>query len=382
MFRKRITLSLIGLSFLLLGLMIAVGSQPKPGGLTGWKIIRTLDGLRLHVSLDWTVDVDRTGTMFTNSDEALDSLDSVLAPQTFRALIISDSLEELPLPERTERSEVAVALAGDEDHRGVSFRGATRDGQTILIVKEVAPDRYAGVFASAAPSPTFPHQQELEEIVKNLRYQAVKAESSPGPLDFYLEHAQTKTIRRLEREPQRRYELLVPEDDAAAPESGWPVLVLANIAPPAYASIAQDGLGIVVEPHFTWSTFEEDRQILDAILAEISTDYPVDDQRLLLHGCSVGGQFAFEYTLAEPNRVMAAVPMAPFDLIVPPQEIWQIPFVFFYGDRDAFYDAEARAVIEAMQRKMTSVELYLDAGQGHVCDPALAMEAIQALLVK
>ncbi len=124
MFRKRITLSLIGLLFLLIGLMIAVGLQPKPGGLTGWKIIRTPVGLRLQVPVDWTVDVDRTGMMFANSDAALDSLDSVLAPQTFRALIISGSLEELPLPERTKRSEVAVALAGDKDHRGVSFRGS------------------------------------------------------------------------------------------------------------------------------------------------------------------------------------------------------------------------------------------------------------------
>ena len=57
---------------------------------------------------------------------------------------------------------MAVTLAGYEDHRGVAFRGATRDAQTILIVKEVAPDRYAGVFASAAPSLTFTHQRELE----------------------------------------------------------------------------------------------------------------------------------------------------------------------------------------------------------------------------
>jgi hypothetical protein len=74
--------------------------------------------------------------------------------------------------------------------------------------------------------------------------------------------------------------------------------------------------------------------------------------------------------------------MAPIHLEVPPQEAWQIPFVFIYGDLDPFYNAETRAVIESMQRKMDSVELYLDAGQAHVCDPALAIEAIQALLVE
>jgi len=380
MFRKRITLSLIGLSFLLIGLMIAIRLQPQPGGLTGWKIIRTPDGLRLQVSVDWTVDVNRTGTVFANSDEALDSLDLVLAPQTFRALIISGSLEELPLPERTERSEVAVALAGDEDHRGVSFRGATRDGQTVLIVKEVASDLYAGVFASAAPSLTFPHRRELEEIVGNLRYQAVEAESDPSPIDFWVEHGQT--IRRLEQEPPLRYDVLAPEDDAEAPESGWPVLVLALEAVPAYASIAQDGLGIVVKPQFTWNTFEEDHQILEAVLADIGADYPVDDERLILHGCSWGGKFAFEYTIAEPDRVLGAVVTGAPDLKVPPQDTWQIPFVFFFGDHDAFYNAETRAAIEAMQSKMDSVELYLDADQAHVCDPALAMEAIQALLVE
>jgi dienelactone hydrolase len=274
---------------------------------------------------------------------------------------------------------VVVALAGDEDQRGVSFRGATRGGQTILTVKEVAPDRYAGVFASAAPSLTFPHQQELEEVVGNLRYQAVEVESSSRRIDFWVEHGQT--IRGAQ-ETHFGYDVLAPGDDADAPESGWPVLVLANMAAPAYASIAQDGLGIVVQPQFTWNTFEEDRQILDAVVAEIGADYPVDDQRLILHGCSVGGQFAFEYTLAEPHRILGAVVMAPIHIKVPPQETWQIPFVFFYGDRDVFYNAESRAVIESMQRKMDSVELYLDAGQSHVCDPALAIEAIQALLVK
>jgi predicted esterase len=176
--------------------------------------------------------------------------------------------------------------------------------------------------------------------------------------------------------------LLAPEDDADAPESGWPVLVLVQNTTSAYASIAQDGLGIVVKPDFTWNTFEEDRQILDAIIAEVDAVYPMDDQRLILHGCSVGGKFAFEYTLAEPDRVLGAVVMAPIELEVPPQGTWQIPFVFIYGDLDPFYDAETRAVIESMQRKMDSVELYLDAGQGHVCDPALAIEAIQTLLVE
>jgi hypothetical protein len=46
MFRKRIPFALIGLAFLLIGLSIAVGYQPKPGELTGWTIIRTPDGLR------------------------------------------------------------------------------------------------------------------------------------------------------------------------------------------------------------------------------------------------------------------------------------------------------------------------------------------------
>jgi dienelactone hydrolase len=310
----------------------------------------------------------------------LDLLDSALAPQTFRALIVSGSLAELPLPERAEQSEVALALAGDEHHRGVSFRGARRDSQTILIVKEIAPERYAGVFAWAAPGLSFPHQQELEQIVGTLSYQPVEAESSPGPIDFWVEHGQT--IRRPEQEPPLYYDLLAPEDEAGAPESGWPVLALAQTSGARYDSIAQDELGIVVKPQFEWTSFERDRQILEAILAEIGAEYPLDDQRLLLHGCSVGGQFAFEYTLAEPERVMGAVVMAPIELEVPPRETWQIPFAFFYGDRDPFYNAQTRAVIASMQRKMESVALYLDTGQAHVCDPALAIEAIQAFLAE
>ncbi len=40
--------------------------------------------------------------------------------------------------------------------------------------------------------------------------------------------------------------------------SGWPVLVPARAATPEYASIARDGLGIIVKPDFTWNTFEEE----------------------------------------------------------------------------------------------------------------------------
>lgn len=374
MIKRRIALS-VGSLLLLIGLVISDGRPLVPGGLAGGTIIRTPDGLRLEVPVDWTVDVDRAGTTFANSAEALAA--SMPPPQTFRALVVSGRLEDLPLPERVERSELAAALAADEDHRGASVRGDTGDGQTLLVVKGVAPDVYAGVFASAARSPTFPHRGELEEIVGDLRRQALETESSPGTLNFWLEHVQD--IHRFEQEPQLWYDLLVP--DGEAPASGWPVLALTHASTASYASIAQDRLAIIVTPHFTWNTFEEDRQILNAVLAEVAASHRVDERRLIVHGCSVGGRFAFQYTITEPNRVMAAVPMAAFDLSVPPPESWHIPFVFFYGDHDPLY-AAARPAIEGMQKRMDAVALYLDAGQGHVCDPALGLEAIRALLAE
>jgi hypothetical protein len=56
--------------------------------------------------------------------------------------------------------------------------------------------------------------------------------------------------------------------------------------------------------------------------------------------------------------------------------------MFFYGDLDPFYDPHTRSVIESMQRQLDSVEFFFDAGQAHVCDPALAVDAMQALLVE
>jgi predicted esterase len=245
-------------------------------------------------------------------------------------------------------------------------------GLSLLII---------GLIFSVSPRPDpGGHQRALEDAVKTPSYQPTEAEGSPSPNDFWLERQQT--IRRLDHNPALTYDLLVPADDVDAPQEGWPVVVLALVAMPPYASVAQDGLGIVVKPQFTWNSFDEDRQILDATLEDIATDSPVNNQRLILHGCSVGGQFAFEFTIAEPSRVAGAVVMAAPDLRVPPQETWHIPFVFFYGDLDPFYDAETRAVIESMRRKMASVDLGLDAGQAHVCDPFLAIEAIRAILVE
>ncbi len=106
----------------------------------------------------------------------------------------------------------------------------------------------------------------------------------------------------------------------------------------------------------------------------------MDNRRLLLHGCSVGGQFALEYTLAAPDRILGAVVMAGLELDVPPREAWRVPFVFFWGEFDPYYDPDNRAVVESMQEKMDFIELYLDAGQAHVCDSALALETIRALL--
>ena len=118
---------------------------------------------------------------------------------------------------------------------------------------------------------------------------------------------------------------------------------------------------------------------ISGILAEVGASSPVDDRGVLMHGCSVGGRFTFQYTLAGPNRVWASVMMAPFDLRLPQPEVWHIPFTFFYGDHDPLF-VNARAAIEAMQGKMDSVKLYLDAGKGHSCDPVLGLEAVRALL--
>jgi predicted esterase len=375
MWRKRFALPLIGLSVVLIAVLAADGPRPEPGRLTGWTIIRTPDGLRCEVPVDWPVDVEPAGTTFASDAAALDSRDSVPAPQSFRALVVSGGLEDLPLPAGTERSMVAIAMAGDEEQRGMSLRGATGDGQTMLVVRQVGPDMYGGVFASAAPGSVFPYRRELESIVSKLRYQAGQTGGSASAFDYWREHV--RDVRRSGQEPPLWYDLMVPE--GKPPKSGWPLLVLAHANTYSYAAIAQEGLAIVVTPHFTWNTFEEDRRILDAILDEVEAGYPVNRGHLVIHGCSVGGRFTFQYTAAEPYRVYAAVPMAAFDLEVPPADVWHIPFVFFYGDHDTMY-AGARAAIEGMQRTMDSVELYLDAGQGHTCDPALGLEAVRAFL--
>lgn len=247
-------------------------------------------------------------------------------------------------------------------------------GLLLLIIGVV-------VIVSVDPRPEAgEHQRAAEDGVRTPSPLPAEAERSPSSRDFWLERQQT--IRRLDQDPALTYDLLVPADDARAPEEGWPVVVMALVALPPYASIAQDGLGILVKPQFTWNSFDEDREILDATLEDIARDHPIDNRRLILHGCSVGGQFAFEYTIAEPGRVAGAVVMAAPDLRVPPPETWHVPFVFIYGDLDAFFDAETRAVIESMRGKMASVDLALDAGEAHVCDPSLGIEAIRPILVQ
>ncbi len=364
MLRKRILAA--GLAILLIaGLVGVVALLPSPrAGLSGWQIVRTAQGIRLDVPLGWAVQNDRSGTSFT--------------AESFRARMVVGRTERLPVPAGLDRRQVAEALGAATTGSTVSLRGATARGQTLLVVKRIAPGRYAGLLATADPGAAFPQRGQLEEVVAGLRYGTGSPAMDRAPFRYWLAHVQD--VRQNVGGLAVRYDLLVP--DGNAPAGGWPVLVLAHAATASYASIARDGLAIVVAPHLTWNSFEDDRRVLDAVLTDVAANNPANVGRLLLHGCSVGGRFTFQYAVAEPERLIGAVPMAAFDLSVPRPEVRHVPFVFFWGDGDPLYDESAREAVEGMQRSMDSVRLFLDVGRGHYCDPLLGLEAIRTLLAR
>jgi prenyltransferase beta subunit len=160
----------------------------------------------------------------------------------------------------------------------------------------------------------------LEVAFKNIQIQRIPRPIADDSLvqGFHVRIARTQ-------DGERRYSLFVPA--GSPPESGkWPLILFLHgsgergedgVRPthvgigPAIVERAKQFRAVVVFPQAreTWAAGSADATAALAVLDEVQRLLPIDPDRVVLTGLSMGGRGAWEMAASEPGRFAAVLPL-------------------------------------------------------------------------
>jgi predicted peptidase len=207
---------------------------------------------------------------------------------------------------------------------------------------------------------------------------AAAAVPAPG------EHA--RTFSGVVRKPvSLRYLLWMPR--TARPAGGWPLLLflhgsgqrgddLAQVkvhGPPKDAQAVADRGFVLVAPQvpegLAW-----DSDSLEALRAHLVAQLPVDADRVLMTGLSMGGIGTWNYAADYPDRLAAIAPVCGIGDIDRAARVARLPIWAFHGARDtAVPFAGAQEMVDAVRAAGGHVKFTVYADVGHEAwDPAYA----------
>jgi len=192
-----------------------------------------------------------------------------------------------------------------------------------------------------------------------------------------------------------RYLMWVPEA-ASRPAGGWPLMIflhgsgergsdLARVkmhGPPKYAAAGRPFPFILVAPQvpegMAW-----DSDGLEALRADLVARLPIDPERVVLTGMSMGGYGTWNYAVDYPDRLAAIAPVCGSGDSDRAERIVHLPVWAFHGALDNVVppagDQEMVTAVNAAggQAKFT---LYPDVGH-NAWDPAYVDPALYAWLM-
>lgn len=205
--------------------------------------------------------------------------------------------------------------------------------------------------------------------------------------------------RRFETVVRRRvslpYLLWVPPA-AAKPRAGWPLVVFLHGSgergddlqkvkahgPPKYAAAGRRFPFVLVAPQIpdeeSWHSDE-----LDALIADLLATLPVDPQRVLLTGLSLGGIGTWRYAMDHPARLAGIAPVCGAGDPQGARRLVRLPIWAFHGAQDdAVPIADEQRVVDAVNAAggRARFTVYPDIGH-NAWDPAYADEALYAWLL-
>ena len=187
-----------------------------------------------------------------------------------------------------------------------------------------------------------------------------------------------------------RYLIWVPEP-AAQPAAGWPLLIFlhgsgergGNLAklkahgPPRYAAAGRRFPFVLVAPQVdvgdSWHS-----DAIEALRTDLVARWPIDPDRVLLTGMSMGGYGAWNYAVAYPEQLAAVVPVCGIGNVERAGRVAQVPVWAFHGARDAVVPiAGDREMVRAVRAAGGQVRFTVYPKVGHnaweraYADPAL-----------
>ena len=202
---------------------------------------------------------------------------------------------------------------------------------------------------------------------------------------------QTESFRgTVTKQVALRYLVWMP-DPAEKPAAGWPLVIFLhgsgergrNLAkvkahgPPMYAAAGRRFPFVLVAPQVddgdSWHSDE-----IEALRADLVGRLPIDADRVLVTGMSMGGYGAWNYAVAYPEQVAAIAPVCGIGNVERAGRVAQVPVWAFHGGRDPVVPIAAdREMVEAVRAAGGQVKFTVYAEVGHnawdraYADPAL-----------
>ncbi|GKU27502.1 dienelactone hydrolase family protein [Clostridium folliculivorans] len=131
---------------------------------------------------------------------------------------------------------------------------------------------------------------------------------------------------------------------------------------------------IVVSPQCpSGEIWEMQFNALKDILVDVEKDYNIDKERIYLTGYSLGGYGTWNFTILNPEKFAAIVPIS--GGAISPQKalrLKNIPIWVAHGDNDNIVDfEESRRIVEYLKKHNSNVVFKVYKGLGHeVCTTA------------
>lgn len=192
-----------------------------------------------------------------------------------------------------------------------------------------------------------------------------------------------------------RYLLWMPEP-AGRPTTGWPLLIFLHGSgergndlekvkahgPPKYAVARRNFPFVLVAPQvpegMAW-----DSDALEALRADLVARLPIDADRVLLTGLSMGGYGTWNYAVDHPDRLAAIAPVCGAGDSDRAERIVHLPVWAFHGAQDTAVPlAGDQEMVDAVNAAGGRVKFTVYPDVGHnAWDPAYADPALYEWLL-
>ena len=177
------------------------------------------------------------------------------------------------------------------------------------------------------------------------------------------------------------YLLYLPEDYDKDTDKRWPLVMFLHgmgergnelnkvklLGPPRFVADGREFPFILISPQCHDDLFWNDEtDMLGAMLDEVEAKYRVDNNQILLTGLSMGGYGTWAFAAKQPNRFAAIAPICGGGNIKDAPIIKDIPMWVFHGDKDDVVElSKSQEMVDAVKAAGGNPKFTVYQGVGH-----------------